>query len=314
MTQQTFWLDATDHCRLFVNAWVPACEVRAVVMLSHGMAEHGGRYARLGTALNAIGIALYAHDQRGHGKTAAQGTLGHYADKDGWSKVLGDLALMARTLDELHPQRPLFLLGHSMGSYIAQAWLMHHSASVQGAILSGSNYQPASLYRSARLIARLERVRQGPRGRSALIDALSFGTFNHSFKPARTRFDWLSRDPQEVDAYRQDPLCGFRCTNQLWLDLLWGLTKISKPSSLAQIDTRLPLLIIGGECDPVSHGKRLKRLAHVLTGVGHQALKLKLYPDARHELFNETNRDEVMRDVIDWLQWAIEQPRPPRAE
>ncbi|WP_200992707.1 alpha/beta hydrolase [Pseudomonas cichorii] len=314
MNHEAFWLDASDNTRLHVNAWLPTDTPKAVVMLSHGMAEHGGRYERLGMALNAAGIALYAHDQRGHGLTAAHGELGHFADEDGWSKVVGDLATLSQTIGQKHPGLPLFLLGHSMGSYIAQAYLMHHGASLQGAILSGSNFQPVSLYRSARQIARLERWRQGPKGRSALIEWLSFGSFNKAFKPARTRFDWLSRDQEEVDKYLFDPLCGFRCTNQLWFDLLGGLQKISNPSNLKQIDPGLPLLIIGGECDPVSDGKRLKDLAHALGKAGHQVVQLEIYPEARHELLNETNRDDVTRDLIDWLLRSLEQPRPHRAE
>ena len=314
MKHEVFWLDASDHSRLFVNAWLPDLTPRAVVMLSHGMAEHSGRYARLGAALCAAGIALYAHDQRGHGKTAAQGVLGHFAHEDGWSKVVDDLASLSQSISQRHPDLPVFLLGHSMGSYVAQAYVMYHGASLQGAILSGSNYQPVSLYRSARQIARLERWRQGPTGRSALIDWLSFGNFNKAFKPNRTRFDWLSRDSQQVDLYVSDPLCGFRCTNQFWVDLLGGLQQISKPSNLKQIDGSLPLLIIGGECDPVSQGKRLKDLAAALGEAGHQSVQLKIYPQARHELLNESNRDEVTRDVIDWLDHTLEQPRPRRSE
>ncbi|HEX8596625.1 MAG TPA: alpha/beta hydrolase [Pseudomonas sp.] len=314
MKHEVFWLDASDHSRLYVNAWLPTLAPRAVVMVSHGMAEHSGRYARLGRALCDAGFALYAHDQRGHGKTAAQGVLGHFSHEDGWSKVVDDLASLSQSIGQRHPDTPLFLLGHSMGSYIAQAWLQHHGASLQGAILSGSNFQPVSLYRSASTIARLERWRQGPTGRSRLIEWLSFGSFNNAFKPARTRFDWLSRDPEEVDRYISDPLCGFRCTNQFWLDLLAGLQQISKASNLKQIDSSLPLLVIGGECDPVSEGKRLKDLADALAETGHQMLQLKIYPQARHELFNETNRDEVTRDVLDWLEQTLQQPRPRRAE
>ena len=314
MKHEVFWLDASDHTRLYVNAWLPPLAPRAVVMVSHGMAEHSGRYARLGEALCAAGFALYAHDQRGHGKTAAQGVLGHFAHENGWSKVVDDLASLNQSIGQRHPDTPLFLLGHSMGSYIAQAWLLHHGASLQGAILSGSNFQPVSLYRSASTIARLERWRQGPSGRSRLIEWLSFGSFNKAFKPARTRFDWLSRDAREVDQYISDPLCGFRCTNQFWLDLLGGLRQISKPSNLKQIDPGLPLLIIGGECDPVSEGKRLKDLADALAETGHQMLQMKIYPQARHELFNETNRDEVTGDVLDWLEQTLQQPRPRRAE
>lgn len=314
MKHQPFWLDTSDRSRLYVNVWLPEVEPIAVVMLSHGMAEHSGRYSRLGTALSEAGYALYAHDQRGHGKTADQGMLGHYADEQGWAKVVGDLASVAQAISQRHPDVPVFLLGHSMGSYIAQAYLQHHGAGLQGAILSGSNFQPVALYRCARVIARLERFRQGSTGRSRLIEWLSFGSFNNAFEPARTCFDWLSRDPDEVDKYALDPLCGFRCTNQLWLDMLAGLQQISKRSNLAQIDPGLPLLVIGGECDPVSDGKRLKDLADALVAAGHQMLQLKIYPQARHELLNDTNRDEVTRDLIDWLEQAMHQPRPRRAE
>jgi alpha-beta hydrolase superfamily lysophospholipase len=314
MKHEAFWLDASDHSRLYVNAWIPVVGPKAVIMLSHGMAEHSGRYARLGSVLSEAGFALYAHDQRGHGRTAAHGILGHYADENGWTKVVGDLASLSHAIGQRHPGLPVFLLGHSMGSYIAQAYLLHHGASLQGAVLSGSNFQPVSLYRSAAVIARLERWRQGATGRSALIEWLSFGSFNKAFKPVRTAFDWLSRDAAEVDLYVKDPMCGFRCTNQFWLDMLGGLQQISKTTLLAQIDRSLPLLIMGGECDPVSEGKRLKDLADAFKGTEHQSVTLNIYPQARHEILNETNRDEVTRDLLAWLEQALAEPRPRRTE
>ncbi len=314
MNHSTFWLTANDRSRLYVNQWMPDGSVHAVVMLSHGMAEHSGRYGRLAEALCSAGYGVYAPDQRGHGRTADEGTLGLYAEKDGWNKVVGDLASLNQHIGQQQPGLPIILLGHSMGSYIAQAYLLHHSASLHGAILSGSNFQPVALYRAARVIARAERLRQGVRGRSALIEFLSFGSFNKAFKPNRTAFDWLSRDPDEVDKYISDPLCGFRCTNQLWIDLLGGLQQISKASNLAQIDPGLPILVMGGECDPVSEGKRLKNLAHALREAGCQHLQLNVYPQARHEVFNETNRDAVTADVLTWLDQALTLRRPARCE
>lgn len=314
MNHTSFWLTANDRSRLYVNQWMPDGPPRALVMLSHGMAEHSGRYARLAQALCDAGYGLYAPDQRGHGRTADEGTLGLYAEHDGWNKVVGDLASLNQHIGQQQPGLPIILLGHSMGSYIAQAYLLHHSASLDGAILSGSNFQPVALYRAARLIARVERLRQGLRGRSALIDFLSFGSFNKAFKPNRTAFDWLSRDPVEVDKYINDPLCGFRCTNQLWIDLLGGLQQISKASNLAQIDPGLPILVMGGECDPVSEGKRLNSLADALREAGCQHLQLNIYPQARHEVFNETNRDEVTADVLSWLDQALTLRRPTRCE
>ena len=314
MTTDSFWLDANDRTGLFVNRWLPTGAAKAIVLLAHGMAEHGGRYARLGRALCDAGFGLYVHDQRGHGKTAEGGTPGYFADHDGWCAVVSDVASLQQHINQAHPGIPVFLLGHSMGSYIAQSYLVHHSASLHGAILSASNFQPVMLYRAASLIAHVERCRQGPKGRSALIEWLSFGSFNKAFTPNRTRYDWLSRDPAEIDAYAADPLCGFRCTNQLWIDLLDGLQEISKPANLSQIDASLPILVIGGECDPVSAGKRLTDLANALRQSGNPSVQLKVYPQARHELFNETNRDAVMDDVIAWLEEALSRPRPVRSE
>lgn len=309
MLHETFWLTSTDAAPIYVNRWYPAQPPRAVLMVAHGMAEHSGRYGRFAEALVAAGIEVYAHDQRGHGKTAEHGLLGQYAEQGGWNLVVGDLARLNHHIRQQHPQAPIFLLGHSMGSYIGQAYLMQHSCSLQGAILSGSNYQPAALYRIAELLARFERWRQGPAGRSALLEFATFGSFNKRFKPNRTEFDWLSRDPDEVDKYVGDPLCGFRCVNQLWIDLFGGLQQIAPLDNLAQIDSSLPLLVIGGACDPVSDGKRQADLANALRAAGNSNVQLQLYPDARHEVLNESNRDEVTAYIIDWLQQTLDQPR-----
>jgi alpha-beta hydrolase superfamily lysophospholipase len=277
-------------------------------MIAHGMAEHSERYARLAQTLVDQGYGVYALDLRGHGRTAQHGVQGHFADQDGWQKVVNDLHSLQQHIRQQHPQSPIFLLGHSMGSYIGQAYLLQHSADLQGAILSGSNYQPVALYKVAGLIARFERLRQGPIGRSALLEFLSFGSFNKAFKPTRTDFDWLSRDPAEVDRYINDPLCGFRCTNQLWIDLLGGLQDITKPENLARIVKTLPMLVVGGACDPVSDGKRLNDLAFALRQSGNPSVALKIYPDARHELLNETNRDAVTADLVQWLDAKLHKP------
>jgi alpha-beta hydrolase superfamily lysophospholipase len=309
MLHETFWLTSTDAAPIYVNRWYAAQPPKAVLMVAHGMAEHSGRYERFAEALVAAGFEVYAHDQRGHGKTAEHGLLGQYAEQDGWNLVVGDLARLNHHIRQQHPHTPIFLLGHSMGSYIAQAYLMQHSCSLQGAILSGSNYQPAALYRIAELLARFERWRQGPSGRSGLLEFATFGSFNKRFKPNRSEFDWLSRDPAEVDKYVADPLCGFRCVNQLWIDLFGGLQQITPRDNLAQIDISLPLLVIGGACDPVSDGKRQADLANALRAAGNSRVQLQLYPDARHELLNESNRAEVTAYIIDWLQQALDQPR-----
>lgn len=314
MRHDAIWLTASDAATLYVNRWLPEQPPKAVVMIVHGVAEHSERYARLAQTLVSANYAVYAHDQRGHGHTAQHGVLGHFADRDGWHKVVDDLADLNRHIRQRHPGAPIFMFGHSMGSYIVQSYLIRHKDSLQGVVLSGSNYQPAVLYRLAKALARFESWRQGPSGRSALLEFLSFNSFNKAFTPTRTAYDWLSRDPLEVDRYVEDPWCGFRWTNQLWLDMLGGLQQISTPKNLAQIDSALPLLVIGGARDPVSDGKRLEDLRNALRQAGSRAVQLRVYPDARHELLNESNRDEVTSDLLQWFEQTLTGSHAPRLE
>jgi alpha-beta hydrolase superfamily lysophospholipase len=211
------------------------------------LAEHGGRYARLAGALNAAGYAVYANDHRGHGRTAANPhDLGFFSATDGWRKCLDDLRSLYRCIVADHPGLPVVLLGHSMGSFLARHYAGEHGDELAGLVLSASDGKPSLLARAGRLIARLERWRLGPRGRSGLIQSLSFGAYNKPFAPARTPADWLSRDSAAVDLYLADPLCGFRPTVQLWIDLLDALGEIAAPSRLALLPKRLPLYVIAG--------------------------------------------------------------------
>ncbi|MCW5730795.1 MAG: alpha/beta hydrolase [Alphaproteobacteria bacterium] len=267
------------------------------------MAEHGGRYGRFAAALAAAGIAVHAGDHRGHGRTAARAEdLGFFAERDGWRRVLDDLWQINRNLAVQHPGLPIFFFGHSMGSFLGQQFMAEHGAALAGVILCGSNGPPGPLVTLGRLVAQIERFRLGPRGRSALLNQLSFGEFNRAFRPARTEFDWLSRDPAEVDAYIADPLCGFVCCTELWCELLANLPRIAAPEMLARLPRDLPLLVIAGTADPVSAGTRgLTRLLAAWQAAGLTHFAHIFYKDARHELLNETNRDEVTGDILRWL-------------
>lgn len=308
MLYQQAQLLAEDACRLQLHCWLPEEEPIGVLQVSHGMAEHGGRYQHLAQAMTAAGMAVYVLDQRGHGHSAEAGSHGHVADQGGWDKLLADQQLVNRLIHQQHPCLPVVMVGHDIGSVLVQSYLLAWSCSVSGVVLCGTNYQPHWMWKMVGMLARMERWRQGPRGRSALLQWLSIGSYNRAFRPNRTSSDWLSRDPQAVDAYVADPLCGFRCSNQLWCDLCDGLELISPPDKLARIDTRLPVLILGGSHDPVSCcGHRLTHLRDALQTAGLQQVELHLYPEARHDLFQESNRDEVFSDLLGWLQRLPEQ-------
>ncbi len=223
MPGSEFGFRAEDGAKLLGRRWLPNGAPRAVVQIAHGLAEHSARYARLAAALNAAGYAVYASDLRGHGPGCAPTDLGHFADADGWAKCVGDLWTFNRLIAAEQPGVPIVFLGHSTGSWLGQQFVAEHSDPLAGVVYSGSNGAPPPIAAAGRLIARAERLRQGKRGKSRLLDRMMFGDLNKPFEPARTAFDWLSRDTAEVDAYVADPLCGFPVTNQLAIDLLDAL-------------------------------------------------------------------------------------------
>jgi alpha-beta hydrolase superfamily lysophospholipase len=305
---------AKDGAQIFVYRWVPAA-AKAAVQIVHGLAEHAGRYGRLAATLNAAGYAVYASDLRGHGKTAVQAEdLGLLAERGGWRKSLDDLWRVNRRIAQEKPGVPVFLLGHSMGSTLAMQFISEHGDEFAGAALSGASGKPTALAAVGRLITRAERLRLGRRGKSRLAQSLSFDAFNKRFEPARTSFDWLSRDPVEVDKYVADPLCGFPATVQLWIDLLDGWKRAASAESYRRIPIKLPIYFISGTHDPVSAGTRaLGPLVDEWRAAGLK-VKHRFYPEARHEIFNETNRDEVTRDVVEWMEEILNGEADLRAE
>jgi alpha-beta hydrolase superfamily lysophospholipase len=188
-----------------------------------------------------------------------------------------------------------------MGSYVTQSYLFAHD-DVAAAVLSGSSLNTGPLVSLGRAVARFEAWRLGRRGRSWLLQRLSFGEFARTIKGRKTDFDWLSRDPTEVDAYIRDPLCGFDATAGLWSDMLQAFRDLEDPANVSKIRAGLPLLIMSGGHDPVNErGPGFERLKALYVARGMTDLTAKLYPEARHELLNETNRDQVTEDLRVWL-------------
>ncbi len=308
MQTSAFRLAADDGVELHVYRWKPdAGASKAVVQIAHGMAEHAGRYARTAEQLTAAGYTVYADDHRGHGRTAlAPGDLGYLADHDGFARVSEDLYRLNRRITEDHPDLPLYLLGHSMGSLVTQRYLFTHGESIAGAILSGTGGGTAAAARAGLVIAKVERLRLGPRGRSALLQKLSFGSYNKRFQPARTAFDWLSRDAAEVDKYIADPLCGFDFTVQGWIDVLEGVVEIERAENIARVPFALPIYLFSGALDPVGRETvGVKWWIDAYARAGVKDVSQRFYPGGRHEMLNEENRDEVHRDLIAWLDAAL---------
>jgi alpha-beta hydrolase superfamily lysophospholipase len=310
MIETTFTFPAIHGSEVFAYRWRRQSSAVAAVQIIHGLAEHAGRYRRVAEALTAAGYAVYASDLRGHGKTARSGQeLGSLAERDGWRKCLDDLWQLNQLIAAEKPGLPILLLAHSMGAALARQMMAEHGEAFAGVVLSGASGQPTPLALAGRLVARLERLRLGQRGKSTLLRSLTFDAFNKPFQPARTRFDWLSRDPAEVDKYVADPLCGFDVSVQLWIDLLDAWPRIV--GSCAGVPRTLPIYVISGSRDPVSAGtKMLQPMLAQYRAAGLDA-QHKFYPEARHELLNETNREEVTQDLLSWIEGVVRRRATP---
>jgi alpha-beta hydrolase superfamily lysophospholipase len=295
---------ASDGKPVHVYRFLPDGPVRAVLHLAHGLCEHAGRYERLAQELTARGIAVYANDHRGHGKTAATDEeLGFF--QGGVPRVLADLVELVSSEKHAHPGVPFVMMGHSMGSFLVQELMITHGAEFQAAVLSGSNGKPNLLAAMGRSMARFERWRLGPQGKSALIRALAFDAFNKPFGK-RTAFEWLSRDTAEVDKYVADPRCGFDATTELWVGLLDLLAQIAIAERQARIPSRLPVYVFAGAEDTSSdRTKGLAQLLEAYQAAGVRSVQHKFYEGARHETLNETNRAEVTADLLAWLEGVL---------
>ncbi len=298
-------ISTADGHLIGVRRWpLPTTQTaKAVIHILHGMAEHSARYHDLAQQLNHAGFIVVAHDHRGHGASITDTeTQGHFADDHGWKKVIDDVKEVHDWVHAIHPDKPIALLGHSMGSFIAQSYAIAYPNLLAGMILCGSSLIPMTLLRSLYWLSRIEAVRIGPRSANRAVHYLTFEQYNRHFKPNRTSCDWLSRDTQQVDAYVADPHCGFICTNQLWIDLAEELLQLYRFSVHARLPKNIPYYLIAGSQDPVGNfSKQFSSLGRRLKKIGIKNLTTHLYPDARHELFNETCRDQVIGHLIQWL-------------
>jgi alpha-beta hydrolase superfamily lysophospholipase len=276
-----------DSLSIVTYSWATTTSPpRGVIQLAHGIAEYALRYERLVDALTKDGWLVYASDHRGHGDSISDSTpLGSFGDA-GWPALVRDLVSFSTRIREANPGLPLFLIGHSMGSFASQEVLLDHSDLYAGVVLTGSTA--------------LDVLAQGLAA-SAGDGPVELTAFNAAFEN-RTGYEWLSRDEAEVDRYVADPRSGFDLDAATIPQLFLSAARLGDPDALEQITSTLPILIVSGQDDPLSgNGQLVELLAQRYRDAGVSDVTLKLYPGARHELFFETNRDEIAAFIIDWL-------------
>jgi len=315
MVQENTWFESNEGTKLYLRRWLPDNSPLAVLHIVHGMAEHSFRYARLAEEFCNEGIEVWAADQKGFGKTAdlsvngpgSGGLLGHCADKNTFEKVTADIHNINQNIRKTRPGIPLFLLGHSWGSFIAQNYIESFEAgTVSGCILSGTRGPGGFKVKAGKPVMVLLAAFKGCRNGSLFAKSLVDGPYNNPFRPNRTPVDWLSRDEAAVDAYCNDPLCGKLCSSGFYRDLAIGLSKIHRPKIMAKIPRNLPVYILCGAADPVGDmGVSPTALVNAYRSLGIKDLEFVLYPGSRHEPVNETNREEVRDNLLSWIKRRI---------
>ena len=289
--------DGVHKCH--ASLWTPGGGPRAVVQIVHGVADYMGRYDHFARYLADHGFVVCGEDHLGHGRTVDDGKYGYFGKKDGWMLVTADVRQLRRLMGEKYPDVPYFLLGHSMGSFLARTYLCAYPGTVDGCILSGTGQEKPAVVAAGKAVSRVVCALRGPDA----VSPLSLGSYNKQFAPNRTSADWICRDEAVVDAYLKDPFCTFQPTAGLVRDMMGGLQYISSEKALSQMDPSTPVYLFSGDRDPVgANGEGVKKVYGFFKDHGTADLTMKLYPGGRHEMHNEINKGEVYADVLAWLE------------
>ncbi|MCR4940617.1 MAG: alpha/beta hydrolase [Treponemataceae bacterium] len=293
-----------DGADIALHTWIPDGDIKGVVQLSHGMAEFAKRYDRFGTILADQGYVFYAHDHRGHGESVkSTEELGYLADKDGFQRVVLDLRSMIEKAHTDFPGKKVFLFGHSFGSFVSQSFMEQFGREIDGCMLCGSAGPRIPLTAAGSFLAKVIKCFKGGHYRSTFINGMAFGSYTKRITDTKSQFAWISRDYAELKKYEDDPYCGFLCTVEFFADFFSGLTEIGKIKNIKKIPRKLPVYIFSGEEDPVGeYGQSVAKLNDIYKKIGMEDLSFKLYPEARHELLNELNHEEVEKNILDWIK------------
>lgn len=304
------WLAASDGKQLAYRMIKPDGDIRATVLVVHGMNDHSLRFMPLAEALASCGYAVYLPDLRGHGDTDTGDDRGHLGKNSGLDRVVQDLFELAQHVKKLNESLPLFLVGHSFGALVSFIFAGSHGTLLSGLVLSGLPCKQAPLLDIAgRAIIAIAMAVLSERSPGNLPRAMTFGAYGKQVKDSRTGSDWISRDSQIVDAYIADPKCAFVCSYGFYHELARGVREIYAPEFLASFPKELPILSLAGSSDPVAGFRQgFESGLSIFKAAGIVSIESSCYPDSRHEILNDLDRQQVMGDINAWIARHIAQP------
>ena len=301
---ERFSYEGSEHLKISAAKWIPEGKIKAVIQIVHGMNEHIGRYSEMAEFLNKNGFAVYGEDHRGHGHTAEiKKDLGHFYDNDGFLKIMNDVHGLTEVIKREHPGVPVFLLGHSMGSFISRNIITLFPNDFKGVIISGTGNYNSLEIKISKTILRILLFIYGPKKIIPYFFTNGMNDFNKSFEPRRTDYDWLSTDPKVADEFIADPLCGTMNSLGFYRDLLNMLHNMQKKKNIGKIPKDMPMFIFSGSMDPVGKNGKTSTLAYEsYKKAGIRDITFKLWEGYRHEIHKEPVRNELFSEIIEWTE------------
>ncbi|MBO4515639.1 MAG: lysophospholipase [Lachnospiraceae bacterium] len=305
MRKEEFTIDSRDGIhKLYAVKYLPEGEPKAIVQIIHGMSEYMGRYEGFAKFLTDRGFLVTGEDHLGHGLSVPEGeTYGYFCPMDPATVLVRDVHRLKKTVQGQYPGIPIFILGHSMGSYILRNYVCRYGTGIQGAIVMGTGTRAKVGVTFIRCLSKCIEMIYGDKHVSPLVERLVMGDYNKRVPNPRTPSDWLSKDEETVNQYRVDPLCGFPFTINGYRCMFEMANRLFDKKNLSRMPKDLPILMVSGDEDPVgAYGKGVEQVRLSMTGVGMENVEMKLYPGDRHEILNELDREQVMEDIAGWLE------------
>ena len=303
-----FFDSSTGKNRIHARRCSPEGEVRGVIQIAHGIAEHIERYDDFAAFLAQNGFVVVGNDHLGHGQSVSNpDDLGFFADDKGWDYVVRDMDQLHDLMKAQYPDVPYIFFGHSMGSFLTRTYIIKHPEKPDLVILSGTGHQSKALVYSGYAMAEAIVRAKGPRADGRFLNDLAFGSYNSKVPFPMTDFDWLSQDYEMVKKYISDPLCGFVAKASLYRDMMGGIKFVTDQKNIDTMNKDTPVYFMSGDKDPVGdYGKGVERAYKAFCQAGLRDVFMRLYPDGRHEMLNELNRQQVYRDVLDWINLRLQ--------
>lgn len=302
--EEFYFLSANEKTKIHGIKWLPDHKVKAILQITHGVTEHILRYEELAKYFTERKIAIVGIDLLGHGKSISKDMEPMYfGPKGSWNLVVKDIETCRNVIQKELPNIPYYLLGFSLGSFLARSYVIQYDNSIDGLILLGTGQTPILQIEIAKLLTNIEAKKANDDKTTPLIKKLTFDTYNQKFKPNKTDLDWLCSNEKSLNEYLNDPLRGEAFTIGLFRELLNGMKFTSKKQNIQQMNKETPILLLSGKEDPVGEfGKGVQRVKNAFQAVGIKDVTIKLYPKLRHDILHEEPKENIYKDIYDWIE------------